>query len=135
MKYKHLLLIITMNLILFISCKKESNPLTVTSNIFYTQENSVNHLKLAIASSKSKIEHSETLNFTTDSVLVNLEIVDFKEGTGDIHLFTDEYTTITAFYFNRDTIITDMILLYKPNKATITLKNFTGFFKYEMEGL
>ena len=127
-------LIVISSIFLFFSCKDE-NPTTITSNIFHTQENSTNHLKLEISSSDSRLIHTENLNFTSDSILVILEIIGLRgEGTGDVHLYEGKSTTISAYYFNRDTLITDTIF-YKPERATITFRYFSGHLKFQMDSL
>ena len=142
-----LVLSIAMNLIYFIGCKEESTTSTTPSNVFHAQENSTNHLKLDISSIDSRLVYNDTLNFTSDSILVSLRIVGMKEraGTGDIHLYSDhgishEGTTFAAYPIVRDTLIRDTLvtdtLIYKaPDWITITFLNFTGNVIYQMDSL
>jgi len=139
MKSKYLKLLILTSLISYISCNEE-NPVTITDT-FHTQENSINHLKLEISSSESWLEHTENIDFSSDSILVTFKIEGLEEGSGmvDVHLYYGVSTTVAAYYSLRDTVITDTLLtdtlIYKPpDRATITFHNFTGSFKFEMNG-
>jgi len=140
MKVKIFVLGITINLLLLVSCEDDQSPLIDSYNIFFSQENSLNHLKLAIDASNSKLVHNETLNFTSDTIIVSLKIVGLEgEGTGDVHLYQGHSTTVSAYYFNRDTLmvdtlLTDTLIFKPPDKATITFKRFTGNLEFQMDG-
>jgi hypothetical protein len=140
MKIKFLLLVITIIFLLLVSCDEDQGPLIDSYNIFFTQENSLNHLNLAIDASYSKLVHNETLNFTSDTIIVSLKIVGLEgDGTGDVHLYQDQSTTVSAYYFNRDTLmvdtlLTDTLISKPPDKATITFKRFTGNLEFQMDG-
>ncbi len=137
MKVKYLLMII---LVLLFSCNEDQNHLLDSYNIFYTQENSLNHLNLEIAASNSKLVHNEIINFTSDTILINLKIVGKEgEGSGDVHLYQGQSTTVAAYNFISDTLLIDTLLTdnntyLPPDKATITFRKFTGTIIFQMEG-
>ena len=134
MYYKWVLLILITGLLNLNSCKEKSNPLTLSSNIFWTQENELNHLNLEISAESSDMEHNEELNFTSDSISIILQI-NYTSGSGAVHLYDANNKIISDISFNTETVITDTLYQVNPGNVTIMFLDFTGWFIYKISGL
>ena len=140
MKVNIILLLVTIILLLLLACNKNHSPIgqgyTLNAGV-----NELNHLKLDFTASNSIFVSSKTISFTSDSILVQLKVVGMEGiGTGEVHLYRGDSTSVKTYNFNSDilftdTLFTDTLINMPPEEATFSFKKFTGRFIFQMEGI
>src|SRR5262249_25402813 len=124
--------------LLFINgCSVDSTTIDTSSTVFHTKENSTNHIKLDISSIDSRLVYTDTLKFTSDSILVSLKIVTLKSNAGsvDIHLYhghsmSHDGTTVASYAYlddvtRTDTLQTNTLIYSPPDWITVTFRHFS----------
>jgi hypothetical protein len=139
MKVYIILIWVIISLLLLLACNNNQRSIG-QSFISNTRENELNHFKLDFTMSNTISGSFKTINFTSDTILLQLKVVGMEgKGTGEVHLYRGDSTTVKAYNFNSDillsdTLFTDTLINMPPDKATFAFKKFTGRFIFQMDG-
>ena len=121
---------------MFVSCKKESShPLQVDYGIYWDSTNHNNYFSLDIAAKKYKNSQTAILQFTTDTVVTEIDVSGYSTGKSIFKLLSNDNNIIRIDTFKRNSQFSDTSIGSVPKRILFSFSSFSAHISYRLRAI